>query len=63
MLKTIVRQSPQLVSFLIALHLALSKPQMQHLTQLVDGPMNCEHRKTLNVTGQRRWLSCCAWCR
>jgi hypothetical protein len=47
MLKTIVRQSPQLVSFLVALQLALYKPQMRHLTQLVDGLLECEHRKTL----------------
>jgi hypothetical protein len=48
MLKTIVRQSPQLVSFLLALHLTLSKPQMRHLTQLVDGLITNEHRKTLS---------------
>jgi hypothetical protein len=47
MLKTIVRQSPQLVSFLVSLQLALYKPQMRHVIQLVDGLLACEHRKTL----------------
>ncbi len=47
MLKTIVRQAPQLVRFLLALQLALSKQQMRHLTQLVDGLIDCEHRRTL----------------
>jgi len=48
MLKTIVHQSPQLVSFLVALQLALSKPQMRHITQLTDALLTCERRKTLS---------------
>lgn len=47
MLKTIVHQSPQLVSFVLALRLALSQPQMRHVTRLVDGIIDCERRKTL----------------
>lgn len=48
MLKTIVRHSPKLVSFLLSLQLALYKPQMRHVTQVVDALIVCERRKTLS---------------
>ncbi len=48
MLKTIVRHSPNLVSFLAALQLALYQPQMRHVTRLVDALLVCERRKTLS---------------
>ena len=48
MLKTIVRHSPKLVSFLVALHLNLSIPQMRHITRITDALLVCERRKTLS---------------
>jgi hypothetical protein len=36
MLKGIVRHLPKLASFLLGLQLALYKPQMRHVTQVVD---------------------------
>jgi hypothetical protein len=48
MLKGIVRHSPKLVSFLLSLQLALYKPQMRHVTRVVDALIVCERRKTLS---------------
>ena len=37
MLKTIIHNSPQLVAFLLALNLKLSRPQFQHVLTVADG--------------------------
>jgi hypothetical protein len=48
MLKAIIHHSLNLVSFLNELRLALYKPQMRHLTRLVDALITCETGKTLS---------------
>lgn len=48
MLKTIVRSSPLVVSFLLAIQLTLSKPQFDHVTRLVDALLVSPRRKTLS---------------
>ena len=53
MLKTIVQHSNKLVAFLNALNLALYKPQIRHLTQILDAILVCNQEKTLtNLSGQ-----------
>ncbi len=47
MLKQIVGSSPFLVTFILMLHLNLSKPQRKHLLRVVDAIIVCEGRKTL----------------
>lgn len=48
MLKTIVQQSPSVTAFISALEIALYKPQIRHLTQLVDALLVGDGRKTLS---------------
>jgi len=48
MLKTIAKHSTKLIHFLFALELVLFKPQVRHLTQLVDALIVCDSRKTLS---------------
>jgi hypothetical protein len=55
MLTRIVQPSPALQTFLEALHLSLSRPQAEHLLNLVDGVLVCEQRKTLAAL-QRQFL-------
>ena len=37
MLKTIISNSPALLAFMVALQIRLSKPQRQHVLNVVDG--------------------------
>jgi hypothetical protein len=37
MLKTMIRNSPALLTFIAALQIALTKPQRQHVLNVVDG--------------------------
>jgi len=46
-MKHILRNSPQLVTFILALKLALSQPQQRHITNVADALIVCESRKTL----------------
>lgn len=55
MLKTIVKQSPKLAGFVLALELALFQPQMQHLTCILDSLIVCDTRKTL-CNLYRQWV-------
>jgi hypothetical protein len=48
MLKTIAELSPQLVSFVLALHLSLSCPQVRHIAQVADALITIEGSKTLS---------------
>jgi len=52
MLTRIVHNSPKVCAFLDGLNLDLSKPQRQHMLNLMDGLLVCEDRKTL--AGLRR---------
>lgn len=47
MLKAIVQHSAILVKFLCALHLALSQPQLRHITRVADALLVAEGPKTL----------------
>ena len=47
MLTRIVQPAPALETFLASLHLNLSRPQAEHLLQLVDGMLVADERKTL----------------
>jgi hypothetical protein len=55
MLTRIVQPAPALETFLEVLHLNLSRPQAEHLLQLVDGLLVCDERKTLAAL-QRQFL-------
>jgi hypothetical protein len=55
MLTRIVQPSPALESFLDSLHLALSRPQRDHLLDLADGVVVCDESKTLAAL-QRQFL-------
>src|SRR5689334_12497604 len=55
MLTRIVQPSPALESFLDSLHLALSRPQRDHLLDLADGVLVCDESKTLAAL-QRQFL-------
>ena len=44
MLKRIIHPSPLLVSFIVGLHLALSRPQREHILRTVDAIIVCEAR-------------------
>jgi len=46
-LKAILHHSPILVKFLCTLHLALSQPQLRHITRVSDALIVAEDRKTL----------------
>jgi hypothetical protein len=46
-LKAILHHSPILVKFLCALHLALSQPQLRHITRVADALLVAEGPKTL----------------
>jgi hypothetical protein len=48
MLKTIAEVSPELVDFIEALDLPLSKPQKRHITQVADALITTEGSKTLS---------------
>jgi hypothetical protein len=49
MLKTIAEVSPQLIAFILALRLSLSRPQLQHVTQVADALITTEGSKTLST--------------
>jgi hypothetical protein len=49
MLKTIVTNSPALLAFIAALQIALTKPQHQHVLNVVDGLVVGEGSKTLSA--------------
>src|SRR5437764_12009889 len=55
MLTRIVQPAPALETFLESLHLNLSRPQAEHLLNLVDGLLICDERKTLAAL-QRQFL-------
>ena len=55
MLTRIVHPAPALENFLDALRLPLSRPQRDHLLQLLDGLLVCEESKTLAAL-QRQFL-------
>src|SRR6516165_6091927 len=55
MLTRIVQPAPALETFLASLHLDLSRPQAEHLLQLVDGLLVTDERKTLAAL-QRQFL-------
>jgi len=55
MLTRIVQPAPALETFLASLHLNLSRPQAEHLLQLVDGLLVTDERKTLAAL-QRQFL-------
>ena len=55
MLTRIVQPSAALETYLESLHLGLSRPQAEHLLDLVDGLLVCEERKTLAAL-QRQFL-------
>ncbi|HHS98463.1 MAG TPA: transposase, partial [Chloroflexi bacterium] len=55
MLKHIVHPSSVLVTFILMLRLALSKPQRKHLFRTVDAIIVCEGRKTL-ANLYRQWV-------
>jgi len=55
MLTRIVQPAPALETFLASLHLNLSRPQAEHLLQLVDGLLVADERKTLAAL-QRQFL-------
>lgn len=49
MLKSIVINSPELVAFIALLQLSLSKPQLRHVLNVVEGLIVGEGRKTLSA--------------
>ncbi len=49
MLKTIITNSPTLVAFIAAMQISLSKPQRQHVMNVVDGLVVGEGSKTLSA--------------
>ena len=49
MLKTIIINSPALLAFIAALQITLSKPQRQHVLNVVDGLVVGEGSKTLSA--------------
>ena len=49
MLKTIITNSPALLAFIAALQIALTKPQRQHVLNVVDGLVVGEGNKTLSA--------------
>jgi hypothetical protein len=49
MLKTIAEVSPQLVTFILALRLSLSRPQLQHVVRVADALIATEGGKTLSA--------------
>ena len=53
MLKTIADVSVELLSFIEALQLSLSKPQKQHVAQVADALITTEGSKTGFVAGAR----------
>ena len=55
MLKRIIHPSELFVSFVLALHLALSKPQRKHLIRTAEAIIVCEERKTLSAL-YRQWV-------
>jgi len=55
MLKRIIHPSALLVSFILGLQLALSKPQRKHLIRTSDAIIVCEERKTLSAL-YRQWV-------
>jgi DDE superfamily endonuclease len=55
MLTRIVQPSAALETYLESLHLSLSRPQAEHLLNLVDGLLVCDERKTLAAL-QRQFL-------
>jgi hypothetical protein len=55
MLTRIVQPAPALETYLASLHLSLSRPQAEHLLNLVDGLLVCDERKTLAAL-QRQFL-------
>jgi hypothetical protein len=55
MLTRIVQPAPALETFLESLHLNLSRPQAEHLSNLVDGLLVCDERKALAAL-QRQFL-------
>lgn len=55
MLKRIIHPSELFVSFIVALHLSLSKPQREHLVRTADAIIVCEERKTLSAL-YRQWV-------
>src|SRR6516225_12503347 len=55
MLTRIVQPAPALQTFLASLRLNLSRPQAEHLLQLVDGLLVTDERKTLAAL-QRQFL-------
>jgi hypothetical protein len=55
MLTRIVQPAPALETFLASLHFNLSRPQAEHLVQLVDGLLVADERKTLAAL-QRQFL-------
>ena len=55
MLKRIIHPSDLFVSFIVALHLSLSKPQRKHLVRTADAIIVCEERKTLSAL-YRQWV-------
>ncbi len=55
MLNRIMHPSPLLVSFILSLRLALSKPQREHLIRTADALIVCEERKTLSAL-YRQWV-------
>jgi hypothetical protein len=48
MLKTIAEVSPHLTAFVLASRLSLSRPQLQHATQMADALITTEGSKTLS---------------
>lgn len=44
-----------LVSFIVGLHLALSRPQREHILRTADAIIVCEERKTLSAL-YRQWV-------
>lgn len=56
MLTRIVHNSPQVCAYYDQLHLKLSKPQRQHLINLMDALLVCEDEKTLAAL-QRQFIS------
>jgi hypothetical protein len=57
MLTRILHNSPSLCTFVEQLDLSLSKPQQQHVINLVDGLLVCEGPKTLAAL-QREFVEC-----
>jgi len=57
MLTRILHNSPSVCTFLEQLDLALSRPQFQHVLNLVDGLLVCDSTKTLAAL-QRQFVEC-----